>query len=266
MENRDSVLWVIGGTGEAVALSTALAEEGLPCLVTVTTEAARCAYGDCPNLRVWVGGLESTRLEIFIQAQGIGAVLDASHPFAVEISRGAIAATQALSIPYWRYERPHLEPFDSNDLTCSVAGLDAVLTPEMLAGERVLLTLGYRWLHHFAPWQTQATLFARILPSTVALEAALAAGFTPDRLIALRPPIQAELERALWQQWQITRVITKASGAPGGEATKRVVAEQLGISLLILDRPHLDYPLVCHSQAEMLALGQAWWRSHLHQS
>ncbi len=261
MNNRDSLLWVIGGTGEAVALSTALAAAGITCLVTVTTEAARCAYGDCPHLRVWVGGLESTRLEIFIQTQGIGAVLDASHPFAVEISRGAIAATQALSIPYWRYERPPLEPC-SNDLTRSVAGLDAVLTPEILAGERVLLTLGYRWLHHFAPWQSQATLFARILPSPVALDAALGAGFTVDRLIALRPPIQAELERALWQQWQITRVITKASGAPGGEATKRAVAEQLGIPLFILDRPHLDYPLVCHGQAEILALGQAWWRSH----
>jgi precorrin-6A/cobalt-precorrin-6A reductase len=84
-------------------------------------------------------------------------------------------------------------------------------------GERTLLTLGYRQLRPFAPWQSQACLFARILPSLPALDGALAAGFTPERLIALRPPISAELETALWQQWQITQVITKASGPAGGE-------------------------------------------------
>ena len=258
---RKCVLWIIGGTGEAVELATALAAAQVPCLVTVTTAAARRSYSESAWLRVLVGGLDVATLGEFIQAQGIGAVLDVSHPFAVEISQGAIAATRALNLPYWRYERPYLEPAALPGPVRCVAGLEAVLTPEMLAGERVLLTLGYRWLHHFAPWQSKATLFARILPSPVALEAALSAKFTPDRLIALRPPIGAALEKALWQQWQITRVITKASGAPGGETTKRAIAEQLGISLIVLDRPHLLYPAVYHSQAEALAACQTWWHT-----
>ncbi|MBE9112731.1 precorrin-6A reductase, partial [Nodosilinea sp. LEGE 07298] len=193
----------------------------------------------------------------------VGAVLDASHPFAVEISRGAIAAAQALNIPYWRYERSALEQSPSSQLIHPVSGLEAILTPEVLSGERVLLTLGYRWLQQFAPWQTQAMLFARILPSAVALDAALKAGFMPERLIALRPPISGDLEKALWQQWRITRVITKASGAPGGEDTKRAIAEQLGIPLFVLNRPQLDYPVVCHSQEEILSLCEVWWSSHL---
>ncbi len=260
MENRDSALWVIGGTGEAVELAAALAVEQIPCVVTVTTVVAQHAYKKSTYLKVLVGGLDVAALGEFIQAQRIGAVLDVSHPFAVEISMGAIAAARALNLPYWRYERPALEA-SSNGCIHYINDLHAVLTPEILLKQRTLLTLGYRWLHHFTPWQAQATLYARILPSSVALEAALTAGFTPDRLIALRPPITAELECALWQQWGITQVITKASGAPGGEDTKRAAAEQLAISLFILNRPQLDYPVVCRSQEDALTLCRGWWRS-----
>lgn len=256
--NQELVLWVVGGTGEAVELATTLAEEQISCVVTVTTAAARQSYGEGPWLKVLVGSLKPATLEAFMTAHRVGAVLDASHPFAVEISRGAIAAAQALNIPYWRYERPNLASPDSRFVR-HIAGLEAVLTPGMLQTERVLLTLGYRWLRHFAPWQNQSTLFARILPSSVALTAALEAGFTPDRLIALRPPIHAKLEMALWQQWRITRVITKASGAPGGEATKRSVAEQLSVPLYIVGRPTLDYPVVGHSQEEVLTYCRRWW-------
>jgi precorrin-6A/cobalt-precorrin-6A reductase len=85
-------------------------------------------------------------------------------------------------------------------------------------------------------------LFARILPSPTALEAVLAAGFTPDRIIALRPPITAELEVALWRQWQITQVITKASGQAGGEDRKQAIAAKLGVRLIRIARPAIAYP------------------------
>jgi precorrin-6A/cobalt-precorrin-6A reductase len=102
--------------------------------------------------------------------------------------------------------------------------------------------MGYKSLHWFQPWHDRATLFARILPSAIALGAALQAGFTSERLIALRPPISAELERALWQQWQISMVVTKASGVAGGEDIKRQVAAELGVQLVIIDRPPVPYP------------------------
>ena len=256
-------LWVIGGTSDSILMATELANRGIPCLVTVTTAAARQRYPENQQLRVRVGALEPGELPEFIQQENIGAVVDASHPFAVEISRGAIAAAQALQIPYWRYERPRVELGNTSSINY-VPGLNAVLTGEFLLGERVLLILGYRWLAHFRPWQARATLFARIWPSEPALKAALAAGFTPDRLIALRPPICLELETALWRQWQISRVISKASGKAGGESVKAEVAETLGIPLTIIDRPTQHYPnsYGCHDQ--ITAVCQQWWRSVNH--
>ncbi len=117
-----------------------------------------------------------------------------------------------------------------------------MLSGSYLQGQRVFLTVGYKPLHLFQPWQERSTLFARILPSAIAIDAATAAGFTSERLICLRPPIAADLEKALWQQWKISLVVTKASGTPGGEHTKRNVAAALGIPIIVINRPVIEYP------------------------
>ena len=233
-------IWLIGGTQESAELAQSIADLGIPCLVTVTTESAKALYPVVPTLKIWVGRLQADQLPAFFQEHGIAAVLDASHPFAVEISQQAIAASTQFDIPYLRYERLPLQVIDS----CVIAmpNITSLLCDNLLDGQRVLLTLGYRSLALFQPWQQRATLFARILPSVTALEAAILAGFTPDRIIAMRPPVSAELERSLWQQWQITMVVTKASGAAGGEDIKRQVAADLGVQLVVLERPPIAYP------------------------
>lgn len=233
-------IWLIGGTQESAAIAHALVQHHVPCLVTVTTESARQLYPQSPTLDIWVGQLVADELPQFLKTQGIRAILDASHPYAVAISQSAIAAAKIGSIPYLRYERSAIAASHSSQLT--FPSVEHVIASDILTNQRVLLTIGYRWLPLFQPWHEQATLFVRILPSTVALNAALAAGFTPARIIALRPPISSALEQALWQQWQISIVITKASGTAGGQDTKQQVAAQLGVSLVTIERPPIVYP------------------------
>lgn len=233
-------IWLIGGTQESAAIAHALIQHQISSLVTVTTESARQLYPQSSSLNIWVGRLADDEMPQFIQNQQISAIVDASHPYAVAISQSAIATAQFLSIPYLRYERPAIAAGNSSHLT--FPSIEDVIASDILTHQRVLLTIGYRWLPLFQPWQDRATLFVRILPSTVALNAALAAGFTPDRIIALRPPISAALEYALWRQWQISMVMTKASGAAGGEDTKRQVAAQLGVTLIAISRPQITYP------------------------
>lgn len=234
-------IWLIGGTRESVEVSAALVAANLSVMVSVTTETARSLYPPAPQLQVWVGQLTPSSLPQFLQQHQIAAVLDASHPFAVAVSQMAIAAAIQHQLPYLRYERAEAES-DAGATVRWVPSFEELVGSETLTGQRVLLTIGYRTLPLFQPWQQRATLFARILPSVVALEGAIAAGFTPDRLVALRPPIGADLERSLWQQWQITTVVTKASGAPGGENVKRQVAAELGIPLIVVERPPVTYP------------------------
>ncbi|MEQ9368714.1 MAG: precorrin-6A/cobalt-precorrin-6A reductase [Coleofasciculus chthonoplastes F3-SA18-01] len=284
-------LWLIGGTSESVQLAEAIASVDLPYLVTVTTAAAKSLYPQTPNLQIQVGRLNGKQIEQLCQQQPITAILDASHPYAVEISRIAIATAQRFQIPYLRFERPRVEgdggdeggfsnirvtttensetrPYKSvragfeqtlsstakpNSLNpplqrnnqpgvITLDSFETLVAGDYLNQQRVLLTVGYKVLSLFQDWQARSTLFARILPGVTSLEAVIAAGFSRDRIIALRPPVPFELEMALWRHWDISLVVTKASGVAGGETTKRQVAAQLGIPLLVIDRPVVTYP------------------------
>jgi precorrin-6A/cobalt-precorrin-6A reductase len=231
-------IWLIGGTAESAEIARSIAVLKIPCIVSVTTESAKCLYPQTPELKVWVGRLDPDRIRVFLQQEGIIGILDASHPYAVEVSQMAIVASQQYSLPYLRYERPQIQ---SSSNSIYLPSFETLLNGDYLTGERVFLTLGYRPLELFKTWHDRSRLFARILPSQIALEAAISAGFTNDRLMALRPPISAELETALWKQWQISIVVTKASGTAGGEDVKQTVAAKLGIRLIIIDRPSVDY-------------------------
>lgn len=68
----------------------------------------------------------------------------------------------------------------------------------------------------------------------------------------MRPPISADLEKALWRHWQISMVVTKASGASGGEDIKREVADELGVSLVVIEPPLVEYPQVTSDLSEAI--------------
>lgn len=243
-------IWLIGGTQDSKLLAEAIAQFRLSVVITVTTASAHQLYAALPypELRyIRVGQLSASDMEAFLAQYNISCIVDASHPFAIEISHLAIAIAHQCHLPYLRYERPTVAENDHSNFKSTLveqvfSSLDAFLSSQQLVGQRALLTLGYRYLDSFRPWQDKATLFARILPSLTALEAALAAGFTPDRMIALRPPISLALEKALWQSWNISMVVTKASGHAGGELTKRQAAAELGVQLITLARPAIAYP------------------------
>ncbi len=232
-------IWLIGGTRESADLARLLSAAGVPYIVTVTTPAAAALYPETAQIRV--GKLAPQAIADFITQQRVRGILDASHPFACEISRQAIDLAQQQAIAYLRYERP-ASPTAQQDGLLSVDSLETLIESDLLCHQRVLFTIGYRQLSRFAPLRQTAKLFARVLPSTEAIEGAIAAGFTPAEIIALRPPVSLALETALWQQWKISRVVAKASGQPGGEDIKRQAAQQLGISLIVIERPPMIYP------------------------
>ena len=234
-------VWSIGGTSESVAIALLLAENKIPYVVSVTTATAKALYS--ANTHIEIGCMNPEQMQSFCERENIKAVVDASHPYAVEVSRQAIAVTSKLNIPYLRYERDNCDSSNTSDRSSIISlDFDELLTGNYLQQQRVLLTVGCKALPQFKPWQDKATLYARVLPKPESLATALAAGFTSDRLITIRPPFSFALEKALWQQWNISLVITKASGKAGGEDIKRQVAADLKIPLIIITRPPIAYP------------------------
>ncbi|MCU0535289.1 MAG: cobalt-precorrin-6A reductase [Hydrococcus sp. Prado102] len=246
-------IWLIGGTSESAKIAEALSAERFSCIVTVTTHAARSLYLPSQYLTIETTLIQTSQMALFCQRERIAAIVDASHPYATAVSQGTIATATQKQIPYLRYERPSINNHLKDENAIALDSFETLIEGDRLLGQRVLLTVGYKALPWFQTWQNRATLFARLLPAVNSLEVAIRAGFSSDRIIALRPPVSAELEKALWQQWQISLVVTKASGEAGGEDIKRAIARELGIPLIVIARPKVVYPQQTSDIGEVIA-------------
>lgn len=251
-------VWLIGGTSESREIAAAIAPLQIPITITVTTPEAVNLYGQIltnyPLVKVWVGILSNQNIQEFYYQTKFYKIIDASHPFATEISQLAIDFSNNYQIPYLRYERsPMIIPEPVTENIIYLHSLTDLINGEYLANQRVFLTTGYKTLYLFQSWQERAILFTRILPNINTLQTALNVGFTPDRIVAIRPPISMELEIALWQNWHISLVVTKASGQVGGEERKRAIARQLKIPLIIIQRPPIVYPLQTNDVHQVIA-------------
>ena len=228
------MIWLIGGTSESRMIARMLSNQSYRWIVTVVSKrAARLYKGLLGDVRV--GILTEINLPQFLTINKINCIVDASHPFATEISHQAIAT----KLPYLRFERPDI-PIEKPAIVLS--NLEQALQPNYLRRRRILLTLGVKWLALFRPWQDQGIFWARILPTSDAQQQAIKAGFTPKQLILQQLPITIDQERQLWQTLQIDTVITKAGGKAGGLEVKQALAQELGISLIVIARPLMNYP------------------------
>ena len=183
---------------------------------------------------VEVRGFTEASLGEFLDGGETDVVLDATHPFAVRITRIARAVCEARKVPYVRFERPDWTPPAEAIVVDSFAEAARIL-PTL--GARAMLTIGAKQLKHFVGLGEKMTLFARVLPSPISLQQALDAGVSGDRMLALRPPISRELNRALFAEHRADVLVTKASGEAGGVAEKVLAAFDLGMKVVVIRRP-----------------------------
>jgi precorrin-6A/cobalt-precorrin-6A reductase len=227
---------LLSGTCEGPLLARALLAAGFAVRATVTrAEARENLFGPLLHeLLVETRGFTEESLASFLAERQADLVLDATHPFAVRITRIAHAVCLRLGVPLVRYERPDwLPPAGTRQVDSFAAAAELVPT----LGNRVLLTIGSKQLKHFAHLQDRLCLVARILPSVPSLEQALAAGFTADRLLCLRPPFSRDFNLAILKEYRINVLATKASGREGGVEEKVLAARDLGVEVVLIRRP-----------------------------
>jgi precorrin-6A/cobalt-precorrin-6A reductase len=246
---------LLSGTSEGPLLARALLAAGFEVRATVTRPEARThLFGPLlSDMVVEARGFTEESLTSFLTQQHADLVLDATHPFAVRITRIAHTVCLRLGVPLVRYERPDWAPPAGTRLIDSFAAA-ADLLPAL--GSRILLTIGSKQLKHFAHLHQRLSMVARILPSVPSLEKALAAGFTPDRILCLRPPFSREFNRAILTEFKINVLVTKASGREGGVEEKVLAARDLGAEVVMIRRPeHADMGTV----SNIVAAVQACW-------
>ena len=229
---------LLSGTSEGPLLAKALDDAGFHVRATVTRQEA-CAnlFGALDgDVDVAARGFTEDSLAEFLRRKEADLVLDATHPFAARITLIAHGVCVRLGIPYVRYERPDWPAPPGTHLVDDFAAAAAIL-PEL--GTRIMLTIGAKQLKHFAHLHPRLTLFARILPSPVSLAQAIEQGFRAEKVLCLRPPFSTEFNRALFREYQVEVLVTKASGCEGGVVEKVTAARELGMHVVMIRRPML---------------------------
>ena len=240
-------IWLVSGCGEGPPLARALLAAGWRLRVSVVSPEAARAYGRMEGLEMAIGAIgvdQPTVAEQLRASWAEGApftwVVDASHPFASRIHAELSRTCAQVDQPLLRLSRPLL-PLAGVEVLSNLNALEG----RCRSGERLLLAIGARQLSWATRCCPQARLHARVLPRPKALRTALAAGLAAERLVCLQPQSDPEaptpVEAALCRRWRIETVLLRRSGGPG-EAQWGRLADQLGLRLLLLERPTESRP------------------------
>jgi precorrin-6A/cobalt-precorrin-6A reductase len=219
---------ILGGTGEAAELAALLG--GDPRFHATLSLAGRTARPKPATIAMRIGGFGGAAgLARWLAAARIEAVVDATHPFASNISRNALVACTALGVPLATLARsPWRE--QEGDRWIHVADAAAAVEALGAAPQRVFLSLGRLELGRFAAApQHHYTVRSIDPPQDVALPPRI-------RFIFARGPFEEAAEHALLAAERISVLVSKNSG---GSATypKIAAARALALPVVMIARP-----------------------------
>jgi precorrin-6A/cobalt-precorrin-6A reductase len=238
---------ILGGTGDANRLADALVRETIDAIYSY---AGRTQIPLGHSLPTRIGGFGgAVGLADHIRKERITHVIDATHPFAAEMSRHAVEACAATDVPLVALERAPWTRVTGDDWI-EVADIDAAVAvlPEQRA--RVFLAIGRQ---HIAPFAARPQ-HAYTLRFVDAPEGALP--LRDAEVIVSRGPFTLEGDHELMRSRGIDRLVARNSGGLGARA-KIDAARELGLPVIMIARPALPERPRVESVEEVLA-----WLSH----
>lgn len=237
---------LLGGTSEANALAEALAARNWPA---VYSYAGRVAAPRARPLPVRVGGFGGVAgLRAYLRAERIAAVVDATHPFAARMSANAALACAAEGVPLLAFERPAWVA-GQGDRWTRVADVPAAAEALPRAPTVVFLAIGKQGLAPFAARPEHRYLLRLVDPVD-------APPLPNAEVVIARGPFSVAEDRALLREHGVGLIVAKNSGGAGAEA-KLAAARDLGLPVLMIDRPAVPERRVAGTVAEVMG-----WLAH----
>lgn len=242
-------LLVVAGTADAVQF-VARQPEGVQILATTFSQLGADCLAPRPGLRLHSGPLDEAGFAALLAAEQPDFVVDLSHPFAVEVSRNAKAAAASQGVAYLRFERQASAAEGCRHFADFAAAAEACRGIE----GNILLTIGSKNLGPFSCLPDfQQRFYLRVLAESRILQELEAMHINPGHIFAMKGVASVELNVALARQCQAAAIVSKDSGPTGGVPQKLAAAQQLGIPLLLVDRPASELAVgqVCRSLEDL---------------
>ncbi len=216
---------ILGGTREAAALAGKLVDEGHD---VTTSLAGRTREPEPLAGKTRIGGFGGIEgLAEYIRHEGVEKLIDATHPFAKQISANAEAAAETAGIPLETLTRPPWKK-QSGDNWLEAVDLDEACR-RIPSGARVLLALGSQHIDLFKS-RTDVFFLVRMVD-----EPGEMLPLPSHELLIAKPGLRWQDERDVLQKFAITHIICRNSGGTGAYA-KIEAARELGLPVIMINR------------------------------
>lgn len=225
------MILILGGTTEGRIATQTIDQAGKPFYYS--TRGDEQLIESKNGIRL-TGKMEPEEMVAFCRDNDIRLLVDAAHPFAIQLHSNVAQTAQICQIPVVRLERRYPR-FNEACIACQ--GYDDAVVKMKKHGVRRLLALtGVQTIGKLSDYWKEATCFFRILDRNSSFLLAKNFGFPSDNLLVYEPEVPiAELIEA----YQADAIITKESGGSGGFEEKQIACLEKKIPLFVVKRPIL---------------------------
>lgn len=227
---------IFAGTMEGRTLSEYLSGRQTPVTACVATEYGETLLAENEFLTVHAGRMDREQMSAFIREKDALLVVDATHPYAVEVSENVSQACQDAGREYIRLIRESSPVLAEQAVT--VASVDEAV--EYLKGTEgnILATTGSKELAKYTAIPGyEKRVFARVLSTAQVAAACEKLGFAGKNLICMQGPFCEELNTAMLKQFDCRYLVTKETGKAGGFEEKMRAAKKAGAKVVLVGRP-----------------------------
>ena len=225
---------IFAGTTEGRELSEILSKEQIEHTVCVATEYASLLIKDSKYARVHCERMDAPGMVSMIKNDGFALAIDATHPYAYEVSENIREAAKETGIKYIRLKRDiksfkhddKMRFFSSND-ECAIALNDI--------DGNILLTTGSKELHIYAGNENiRERLYVRIIPNEESLKICNENGIHAKNIIAMQGPFSKTMNDAMIDMYDISVMVSKQCGKNGGFEDKVLSAIEKDIPIYVI--------------------------------
>lgn len=225
---------LFGGTAESHPLIEWLLSFEAKIMLCVTSAYAQSLIAPNPQLNVQVGRLDTQQMGKLMSSQRFDCVIDATHPYAQEVTRNIKEAAKKSGLRYFRL----LRPASLASGCIAVASVAQAVEHLNQTNGRVLIATGSKELGAYAQMRDfSERCYPRVLPTVEAIEQCTALGFLQSHIIAMQGPFSKEFNKALFEQLKIETLVTKDGGLAGGFPEKLDAAKECKIETILVQRP-----------------------------
>lgn len=228
---------IFSGTTEGRRLAEHLKGSRAEVFVSVATEYGKECMEENENTRILSGRMDESEMEAFLVQMRMDLVVDATHPFAVEVTRNIRQACANTGTEYVRCLREAEKGVNMDGAVCVSSVPEAVRYLERTEG-KILIATGSKELKEYTKMEHyRERCYARVLSTLVSVEESIGLGFEGKHLIAMQGPFSKEMNLALLHQTDAKYFVTKESGKTGGFSEKAEAAREAGAVLVVVGRP-----------------------------